>query len=67
MFWVWKDGLRLTSGETGAEEAGDRWEGGVYGIPPVERQCSGQYGRRCLSGRYRNNCRRARNMKSEDG
>ena len=32
----WKDGLRLTSGETGAEEAGDRWEGGVYGIPPVE-------------------------------
>jgi hypothetical protein len=36
VFWLWKDGLRLASGETGAEVAGDRWEGGVYGIPPVE-------------------------------
>jgi hypothetical protein len=25
----WSDGLRLESGDTGAEEEGDRWDGGV--------------------------------------
>lgn len=25
----WNDDLRLTSGDEGAEEAGERWEGGV--------------------------------------
>lgn len=25
----WKDGRRLTSGDAGADEAGERWEGGV--------------------------------------
>jgi len=29
----WKDERRLTSGDPEAEEAGDRCEGGVYGIP----------------------------------
>jgi len=28
----WKDGLRLTSGDDGAVEAGERADGGVYGI-----------------------------------
>jgi hypothetical protein len=31
----WKEDLRLTSGEGGAEEAGDRNAGGVYGISTV--------------------------------
>jgi hypothetical protein len=29
----WREGLRLLPGEAGADDAGDRWEGGVYGIP----------------------------------
>lgn len=33
LVWPWKEDLRLISGETGADEAGDRREGGVYGIP----------------------------------
>lgn len=32
---AWKDDLRLVSGEVEAEDAGDRWEGGVYGIPKI--------------------------------
>lgn len=32
---AWKDDLRLASGEVEAEDAGDRWEGGVYGIPKI--------------------------------